>query len=153
LPRGVSAQGGLQATAARLPFIRYTSRMQSGQLIEQHFRRLRIDITPKFSLESPEDLVAGVAAGYGWSVIAPSQLAYSLSDAKLVDIQPFPRPGLSRSITLIARKGEITNVADQLAKLCRRVLLEQIKPRVDALLPNMLDAFILKEDDPSLIIE
>jgi DNA-binding transcriptional LysR family regulator len=148
LPRGASAQGGgLRETAAKLPFIRYTPRTQSGQLIEQHFRRLRLDFVPKFALESPEDLIAGVAAGYGWSVITPSQLPYSLSNADLVEFQPFPKPGLSRSITLITRKGEFPAIANQLSDLCRRVLREQILPRINALLPNVPDAFLLKEDD------
>ena len=106
---------------------------------------------PKFALESPEDLVEGVAAGHGWSVITPSQLAYSLSDTQSVDLQPFPKPGLTRSITMIIRKGEFPFVSDQLAGLCRRVLREMVLPKVNAILPNMPDAFVLGDDASAML--
>lgn len=149
LPKGANVRGSdLRTIAARLPFLRYTSRTQSGQLIERHFRRLRLDISPNFLFEAPDDLIAGVAAGYGWSVITPTQLAYSLTDLSTVEVARFPSPGLSRTITLIARRGEFPNVAAQLAMICRRVLRDKVQPRVSAFLHDMPDAYCLAEEMP-----
>jgi len=148
LPPGTSAGStDLRVIASKLPFIRYTSRIQSGQLVERHFRRLQLDITSKFAFESPQDLIAAVAAGYGWSVVAPSQLVYSLGPNRQVETLPFPAPGLSRNITLITRKGEFSNVATQLSGLFRRVLRDELVPRVTALLPGLPDVFVLLDDD------
>jgi DNA-binding transcriptional LysR family regulator len=148
LPPGTSARStDLRVIAHKLPFIRYTSRIQSGQLIERHFRRLQLDINSTLAFESPQDLITAVASGYGWSVVTPSQLAYSLWPDRMVETLPFPAPGLSRNITLIARKGEFPNVVMQLCYLMRRVLREELLPLVALLLPNMPDAISLVEDD------
>ncbi len=150
LPRGTDLRGrDLRTIASRLPFLRYTSRTQSGQLIERHFRRLRLDIAPNFLFEAPDDLIAGVAAGYGWSVITPTQLAYSLTDVASVEVARFPSPGLSRSITLITRRGEFPNIAAQLASVCRRVLRDDVLPRVNAFLPDIPDSFCLADEMPA----
>jgi DNA-binding transcriptional LysR family regulator len=148
-PDTVEPHAELRAIAASLPFVRYTGRIQSGQLLERHFRRLQLDIVPKYSFESPEDLVSAVAAGYGWAVVAPSQLIYSLREDQKVEARPFPRLGISRNITLVARRGEFVGLASQLAVLCRDVLRSQLLPRVTALLPEMPDAFSLVEDQQS----
>lgn len=148
LPPGTSAGStDLRVIASRLPFIRYAPRIQSGQLIERHFRRLQLDINSKFAFESPQDLITAVAAGYGWSVVTPSQLAYSLRPDRMVETLPFPAPSLSRNITLIARKGEFPNVVMQLCYLLRRVLRQELMPLTAAILPGMPDAIALIEDD------
>jgi DNA-binding transcriptional LysR family regulator len=148
LPRAFADRGDdLRVISAKLPFIRFTSRLQSGQLIEQHFRRLRLEITTKYAFESPQDLIDGVGSGYGWSVVTPSQLAFSPVDISKLRILPFPKPGLSRSITLIARKGELQNVTLQLARLCCKVIRKEILPKVNAVLPGVSDAFTLVGED------
>jgi DNA-binding transcriptional LysR family regulator len=148
LPAGLAtADTDLRVIANNLPFIRYTSRLQSGQLLERHFRRLKLDITPKFAFESPEDLVSSVAAGYGWSVVAPSQLAYTLSSRDAIEARPFPKIGLNRSITLLTRRGEFSNIALQLSALCRNVLSDALLPRVADLLPDMPGVCVLVDED------
>ncbi|WP_158808690.1 LysR family transcriptional regulator substrate-binding protein [Beijerinckia sp. L45] len=147
LPRGTNLPcRDLRTLATKMPFLRYTSRTRSGQLIERHFRRLRLEIMPKYLFESPDDLVSAVAAGHGWSVVTPTQLAYSLSDPSTIEIWPFPKPGLSRTITLIARRGEIPNVAAQIANVCRQVLLKQVQPRIGAFMNDLPTAFCLAEE-------
>ncbi len=157
LPEGAAKAGDdLVSIAERLPFIRYTSGIQSGQRIQRHFRRLHLDISPKYSFESPQDLVACVVAGYGWAVVTPSQLAYTLQDSTQVEARRFPGLDLERSITLIARRGELRHVAERLSIVCRRVLQQELIPRVQALLPQMHDvctvvgAAPLPDDSPAL---
>jgi DNA-binding transcriptional LysR family regulator len=149
LPPDAGALGAdLRELAAALPFLRYTSRVQSGQIVERHFRRLRLEITPQFAFESPEDLVASVAAGQGWSVVVPSQLAYSLVPGATLLTRPLPAVGIDRSITLITRKGEFSHIAAQLCALTRRVLREELLPRVEALTPGLPGVSLLVEADP-----
>jgi DNA-binding transcriptional LysR family regulator len=148
LPSGrVTASTDLRVIANSLPFIRYTSSLQSGQLLERHFRRLQLDITSKFAFESPEDLVTSVAAGYGWSVVAPSQLAYTPLSPNAIEVRPFPKVGLNRSITLLTRKGEFSSIAVQLSALCRQVLRDEFLPRIAELLPDIPEVFSLVDDD------
>jgi DNA-binding transcriptional LysR family regulator len=149
VPAGaVARDADLHDIVSCLPFIRYTSRITSGQLIERHFRRLQLDLSPKFAFESPEDLISSVAAGYGWSVVAPSQLAHVPEYAAKIDTYLLPALGLARTITLITRKGEFSNVTSVLVKVCRQVLRDGLIRRAAVLLPDMADVCVLVEDEP-----
>jgi hypothetical protein len=59
-----------------------------------------------------------------------------------------PRPALSRSIVLVARKGELGNLPQRVADLSRRALREHYSPRLHALMPLLADHFAVV-DEPS----
>jgi DNA-binding transcriptional LysR family regulator len=138
-PGAMPPSADLREIASSLPFIRYLSRITSGQLIERHFRRLQLDLAPKFSFESPEDLVASVAAGYGWSIVAPSQLAYARERAMKVETRPLTAFGLTRTITLIARRGEFPDIVRIVEMLTHGVLRDVLLPHIASILPGISD--------------
>jgi DNA-binding transcriptional LysR family regulator len=153
LPRGAAARrAGLREIARHLPLIRYSARTEAGRLIERHLRRQRIEIPQKFSFDAPEDLFTMVSMGHGFAVTAPTHVVHALDPAAAVELRELPKPGLGRSITLVARAGELGDLPAQLARLCRNVLLREYVPRVQALMPLLAEHFTVVEDsEPSAI--
>jgi DNA-binding transcriptional LysR family regulator len=134
LPR----QQSLREIAARLPLIRYSARTEAGRMIEQHLRRQRIDVAPGHAFDAPEDLFTMVGSARGWAVTAPTHVVHAFTPAT-TELRPMPRPELSRSIVLVARKGELGDIPRRIADLCRRALRERHLPQVRALMPALAD--------------
>lgn len=137
MPRGFQADSNdLRSIAARLPFLRYSGRTQTGQRIESHLRRLRFDIARGASFEASADLLAAIGSGYGWSIVSPSQLLDSLELDMAIETYPLPKPGLSRAIGLVWRSGEMADTMQRLATLCLNTLQCESIPRLRAALPD-----------------
>jgi DNA-binding transcriptional LysR family regulator len=144
LPRTI----GLPDMASRLPMIRYSARTEVGRLIEQHLRRLRIDVPPGHTFDAPEDLFAMVGMGQGWAITAPTHVVHAAQSAPSMELRALPKPAIGRSIVLVARKGELGDLPNRIAMQCRRVLRSEYLPRVRALMPALADHLIItKETD------
>lgn len=149
-PRGVAREGlDLRSLSLRLPFLRYSGRTQSGQRIESHLRRLRLNLPRSAAFEAAGDLIEAIGGGYGWSIVSPSQLLDPLEAGAKIDARPLPRPGLSRTIGLVWRTGEMTNTMKQMTSLCFATLRDDIAPRLRAVLPHIEPHFeVLQEHGP-----
>jgi DNA-binding transcriptional LysR family regulator len=143
LPPGLPRGAGLRDIAARLPLIRYTPRTQAARAIEHHLRRLRLDIPLTHSFDSPEDLLGMVARGRGWAITAPSHVVHALEVGSSIELRPLPKPGLGRTLTLVARSGELGELPALLAKLCLEALAAHYLPQVRALMPRLADHLTL----------
>jgi DNA-binding transcriptional LysR family regulator len=139
-------QTSLRDLAARLPMIRYSARTEAGRLIEQYLRRLRLEVPQSHSFDSPEDLFAMIAMGQGWAITAPTHVMHALSADMPVQLRALPKPGLSRSIVLVARKGELGSLPEQIAVLCRSALQSEYLPRLRALMPTLADHLRVAEE-------
>src|SRR5581483_9905017 len=100
-------QTSLRELAARLPMIRYSARTEAGRLIEQHIRRLRIDVPAGHTFDAPEDLFAMIGMGQGWAVTPATHVVHAVTRSMPVELRALPRPGLTRNIVLVARKNEL----------------------------------------------
>lgn len=139
----------LRSLGTRLPFLRYSARTQSGQRIESHLRRLRLNFPRAAYFEAAGDLVEAVSSGYGWSILSPSQLLDPLESGARVDAAPLPKPRLSRAIGIVCRSGEMAEAFEQLADVCVRTLEIETLPRLKSILPDVSFQFdILKNSPP-----
>ncbi len=145
-PRGVEETRDLRALAARLPFLRYSARTQTGQRIETHLRRMRLDPPRGAMFESAGDLIGAVASGYGWSIVTPSQMSDSLQAGAAVDAHALPPPGLRRAIGLVWRAGEMGDVMRALTQVCRATLEREVAPNLRAALPAFAAQFEVLPD-------
>jgi DNA-binding transcriptional LysR family regulator len=126
----------LGALAADLPFLRFSGRTQSGPRIEGHLRRLRLNVAHSASFEAASDLLGSVASGHGWSIISPSQLLGALEAGVKIESHPLPKPGLSRTIGLVWRDGEMAETIKQLVRLCQETLSDDVMPRMRSALKD-----------------
>jgi DNA-binding transcriptional LysR family regulator len=150
LPRAAATRkaASLREIARDKPLIRYSARTEAGRLIERHLRRQRLDIPQTFSFDAPDELFAMVAMGHGWTITAPTHVVHALDPGAAVELRALPKPALGRSITLVARSGELGELPARLAQLCRRVLERAFVPRVRALMPALADHFEVVQDGP-----
>ncbi|MGH8123842.1 MAG: LysR family transcriptional regulator [Rudaea sp.] len=147
VPKGaLPRHAGLRDIAARLPMIRYSARTEAGRLIEQHLRRLRLDVPHGHTFDAPEDLFAMIGMGQGWAITAPTHVVHAVPPGLPVELRPLPRPGLGRHIVLVARKGELGNLPRRIVMLCRRVLRKEYLPRVQALMPALADHLAIVDE-------
>jgi DNA-binding transcriptional LysR family regulator len=142
LPRNAAPrQASLQDIAARLPLIRYTARTSLGVMVERHLRRLRLEIPQTYACDNPEDLLDMVSNGHGWAITAPSHVLHVLKPPLPIEARALPPPALGRRITLVARTGEIGDMPEKLAALCREVLGRDYVQRMTAMLPALVGDF------------
>lgn len=127
VPKGsVDTSKDVLSQLLKLPFIRYSSRQMMGRQIEAHLSRQRINLPNKFEFDSYHAILCMVSAGSGWTVTTSLGYMRARRFHDDVDILPLPFKELSRSISLIARKGVLDNVPYDIA--------QQIRPIVDEML-------------------
>jgi DNA-binding transcriptional LysR family regulator len=129
------AAPALARLARELPLIRYTARSLTGKEVERYLRRLKLDIPLGQEFDNSDGLVAMVAAGLGWALTTPLCLLDARPPQGRVAALPLPAPGLSRRLTLVARRGELGRVPRQVAALARRVLAERCAPALAREMP------------------
>lgn len=112
----------LHRLAERLPLVRYSERVPAGRQIEGYLRWIRLKIPRKLEFDSAETVTAVVAAGKGWAISTPSMFLHGFPGTDAVRCLPMPGPGFRRTITLVARAGELGTLPASLAGLCCRVL-------------------------------
>lgn len=123
---------GEEVQLARLaevaPLIRYSARSAIGRQIDRHLRRLNLDIPRRFEFDETNSLISLVAAGIGWAITTPLCLYKCGYRAEAVRHMPLPGPGIWRTFTLMARRGELADLPRDLATLYRRFLRDQGVP-------------------------
>jgi DNA-binding transcriptional LysR family regulator len=147
-PRGVLKQGeDLKAQLIRVPFVRYHPAMPMGQMINQHLRRLRIDLSAPFSFDASRSVFSMMLQSGGWTMTTPLCLLDAAPNLNEVECFKLPFAGLSRTIRLVARREEFGHLPQQLAGICRRLIAQHTLPQARALTPWSNDSFVMLGDD------
>jgi DNA-binding transcriptional LysR family regulator len=118
----------LGTLARTLNLVRWSAQSQIGADIEQHLRRLRIEIPRRFEFDSSDTLVGIVAAGLSWAIMTPLCLVNSISRLETARALPFPGPKFYRKLSIISRTGELDKVAERLARTSREILKKKYLP-------------------------
>jgi DNA-binding transcriptional LysR family regulator len=125
----------------KLPFVRYSSRQMMGRQVEAHLARQRINLPNRFEFGSYHAILSMVASGVGWTVTTPLGYMSAQRFHGKVEVMPLPFKALSRSISLIARKGEMESIAGDVAGLMRPLIREMLVEPCVAQFPWMRDKF------------
>ncbi|SLN21342.1 LysR family transcriptional regulator [Pseudooctadecabacter jejudonensis] len=132
VPKGVLAQGDVARQLRRLPLIQYTTRHHMGRIIADHLARQNVRLAGRFELDSYHAIMAMVAAGTGWSILTPLGWLRAQRFRESVDLVPLPFEGVSRRISLTARRGALGDMPDQMALKLRRILTDcVVKPALE----------------------
>ena len=137
-PSGDEAE--FRSFAMQAPMIRSGTTTGIAQRVEQHFRRMRLDVPPAFSCETIESIVGLVASGVGWSVLTPVCVRKCIALAPAIQVLQMPGAGFSRHIYLVVRRGEFGAFGKQLSTLCRRTIQKNYLPQLIAIAPWMASA-------------
>ena len=126
MPKGALGPGDVLRQLRRMPFVQYTERHLMGRTIAAHLSRQNIVLTRRFELDSYHAILAMVAEGAGWTILTPLGWMRAQRFRDAVDVAPLPGPGLSRTISLTARRDLLGPMPGEIAGRLRPLLSELI---------------------------
>jgi DNA-binding transcriptional LysR family regulator len=135
--------------ATKFPMIRSGTTTGIAQRVEQHFRRMRLDVPSAFSCETIESIVSLVASGVGWSILTPVCVRKCSALAPAIQVLQLPGPGFSRHIYLVVRRGELGGFAKHLSGICRRAIQKNYLPPLVAVAPWLDRAITVAQSEGS----
>ncbi|WP_020593951.1 LysR family transcriptional regulator [Kiloniella laminariae] len=140
IPTAAKKEGDLLGFLIKnLPFIRYSPRLQIGQLIEQQLRRLRLNIPHRYELDTTRAIMPMVAAGQGWTITTPTGLLDCRHFLDNVKVLPLPFASFSRQISLVSRDRELGKLPKQLARICQEHVKTVAMPQIQHNLPPEIE--------------
>lgn len=131
--------------AAKVPMIRSGAATGISMKVEQHLRRIRLEVPQAFSCDTVESMVGLVASGIGWSLLTPVCVRKCIALAPALQLLQLPGPGFSRRGYLVVRRGELGRFSEQLATTCRAAIRTSYLPPLVAIAPWMIQALTASE--------
>lgn len=133
--------------------VRYSARSHTGMQIERHLRRLSLDHPQALSFDTSDSLLAMVASGMGIAITTPLCLLQGGLHRSGLEVLPLPRPGFSRELFLITRRGEISGLAPRIAQAARNQMRRHTLPQIAAQIPwlaERVQAMVVEPDQPDM---
>ena len=126
-PRGsVNPRGDVAAQLLKMPFIRYSSTAMMGRQIEAHLARQRINLPNRFEFNNYHAILCMVADKAGWAITTPLGYLRAYRFVKDVEVMPLPFKDLTRTISLVARRGALGDIPKEIAELTRPLLQKKL---------------------------
>ena len=116
----------LEAIQKKLPLVRFGDSTNAGRQIAQHLRRLRFEADRVIQADRSSMVTSCVSAGQGFSLLTPTLLIDGLVENMSLRLEKLPVSGLSRTLTVVARKGELQELPKTVAEMSKEKLAEQI---------------------------
>lgn len=117
----------LEAIQLHLPLVRFGDTTNAGRQIAQHLRRLRFEPKKVILADRSSMVTSCVSAGLGFSLLTPTLLIDGMVEKMDLKIIELPVSGLSRTLTVVARKGELQDLPKAFAYASSQELLKQIE--------------------------
>ena len=129
-----------------LPFVHYSATMPMGRRIAQHMKRVKLDRPQKFCFDATRSVFAMTRTLGGWTITTP--LCYLDSERFWPDleIRPLPFSGFSRTIHLVARRGEFGYLPGRLAEVTRTLIEQRLIQRFNETRPDLNHAITVLRD-------
>lgn len=118
--------GSLSDILHHLPLVRFAASTSVGRRTEQHLRRLKLAVPRVIQADRSSMVTACVARGLGFTILTPSLLIDGFVEQMPLTLRPLPAAGFSRSITVVARAGELGTLPQQVARMAARTLADQV---------------------------
>lgn len=120
----------LEAIQRELPLVRFGDTTNAGRQIAQHLRRLRFEPGKVIQADRSSMVTSCVSAGLGFSLLTPTLLIDGLVENMTLRLTKLPVTGLSRTLTVVARKGELRKLPQAVAAMSRQILMHRIAEHV-----------------------
>lgn len=143
----IDRQAEIRPQLESLPFIRYSTKIPMGRLIEQHLRRLRFQPSQRYSFQASRSVFAMVIKSRGWAITTPLSVLDSERFRSDIDLLPLPFTGISRSIYLAARRAELGLLPVKLAAISRSLLGARLMSSVLDMAPWVDGEFMVPKEE------
>ena len=120
----------LRTILDKLPLVRFAATTHVGRRTEQHLRRLRLSVPRVIQADRSSMVTACVASGLGFTILTPSLLIDGFVEQMPLKIMPLHAPGFSRSITVVARDGELSDLPSKIAAVTALSLAERVQQQM-----------------------
>ncbi|MBL4806311.1 MAG: LysR family transcriptional regulator [Rhodobacteraceae bacterium] len=141
-PKGIVTNDAL-TQLANLPFIRFPEGQVVGRKIEAKLAAERLSLPHKFELDSYQSIMAMVAKGAGWSIAPPMCYLRAQRFQGKVDMLPLPFDGLSRRISLFARRDALDRMPRDIAARMRPLVNDMLIAQTTKDFPWLKNGFTL----------
>jgi DNA-binding transcriptional LysR family regulator len=129
------AEMTLPQILGRHRLVRHSDRSHVGQQVERHLHRLGLRQPRHFEFDTSDALIAMVATGMGVAITTPLCLLQGVGHLAGVEICRLPGPGFSRDLLLVTRRGDLPELAPDIATVARRIIRTQALPHLVAFAP------------------
>ncbi len=116
----------LEAVQEQLPLVRFSDTTNAGRQISQHLRRLKFEPGRIIQADRSSMVTSCVANGMGFSLLTPTLLIDGLVENMPLHVSPLPVRGLSRTLTVVARVGELHDLPSDIAQSAAHALTAKV---------------------------
>ena len=117
----------------QLPLIRFADTTRVGRQTEQHLRRLKLKAPRVIQADRSSMVTACVAKGMGFTLLPPSLLIDGFVERMSMVLKKLPVAGISRTITVVSREGELGGLPKAFASVSKQKLVEQIETQMSSI--------------------
>jgi DNA-binding transcriptional LysR family regulator len=100
-----------------------------------NYRRQNVSAPRLLEFDTSDSLLAMVATGVGVAITTPLCLLHGVAHISGMDALPLPRPGFSRELVLVTRRGEFQSLGPRIAELARNLMRSKALPQFVRLFP------------------
>lgn len=118
----------LRQVSEHLSLVRYSARSLTGQDIEQHLRRQRLEASGRFEFDTSDAVLGMVAAGLGWAITTPFCVLQSAAHRRHLRIVRLPAPSFHRKMYVVAHHEELSDLPARIAAAAREIVVGRFKP-------------------------
>ena len=133
----------IQKQLFELPFIHYSARTVMGRQIQSHLTRQRIRLPNQFEFNNYHAILSMVADKTGWTITTPLGFLRAQRFQENVELIPLPFEKMSRTISLTARKDAMVRMPQEVAKILRPIIQEQVVEPLTIRMPWIKESFKL----------
>ncbi len=126
-----------------LPFLRFSSNLLIGRLIEAQLRRLGVSTTRNFECSNNQTLMAMVAANAGWTITTPLMFSRANRFQADLDMHRFPDKSFARTLTVVNTPDCSQSVVDLVNDKLRSLIWHQIIAPSHQATPWLAESFKL----------
>ena len=121
-PDNTGPDDSLDAIQSQLPLVRFCDTTYAGRLIMQHLRRLRFEPDRLIQADRSSMVTSCVSHGVGFSLLTPTLSIDGMAKNTAMRIPPWPVAGVSRTLTAVARAGELRDLPAEIARMAKQTL-------------------------------
>ena len=133
----------IQKQLFEMPFIHYSARTVMGRQIQSHLTRQRIRLPNQFEFNNYHAILSMVADKTGWTITTPLGFLRAQRFQENVELMPLPFEKMSRTISLTARKDAMVRMPQEVAKILRPIIQEQVVEPLTIRMPWIKESFKL----------
>lgn len=141
--RAIDPARDIRSQLETIPFVHFDSELPLGRLINQHLRRLNLSLKTRYTFDATRSLLAVTRDIGGWALGTPLCMMDSVRFRDSLDLHQLPFSGFTRTVSVVARRGEFSDLPQHIANICSKLISVHILPELTNLAPFAAPKFIL----------